>query len=278
MVQAGMSKSFTHDRASVECDPERVVGVEQRGFNAWPAQRTVLCGDWLLRAAQGHTKRANSANAQQPGARLGALLPQIEAFYERQGLPAIFRLSPLASPEADAQLAQAGYLLADPSLVMRAALTDMAPPANDQGWTLAIQAQPGTAWLQGFAQAGAVPEQHRQAHHHMLQSIAWPAAFASLQVGGGVGGGAGGEVAGFGLAVVERGCVGLYDIVITPALRGQGLGRALVHGLMHWGQTQGAQWAELQVRAPNMVARGLYESLGFQALYGYHYRLPASAL
>src|SRR5256885_5002540 len=83
-----------------------------------------------------------------------------------------------------------------------------------------------------------------------------------------MGGGAGGEVVGFGLAVVERGCVGLYDIVITPALRGQGLGRALVHGLMHWGQTQGAQWAELQVRAPNMVARGLYESLGFQALYG----------
>lgn len=274
MVQAGMSKSFTHAAVPAHCDAGTVVGVEQRGFNAWPAQRTVLCGDWLLRAAQGHTKRANSANAQQPGARLDALLPQIEAFYERQGLPAIFRLSPLASPEADAQLAQAGYLLADPSLVMRAALTDMAPPANDQGWTLAIQARPGTAWLQGFAEAGAVPEQHRQAHHHMLQSIAWPAAFASLQVGGGVGG----EVVGFGLAVVERGCVGLYDIVITPALRGQGLGRALVHGLMHWGQTQGAQWAELQVRAPNMVARGLYESLGFQALYGYHYRLPASAL
>src|SRR2546429_4264283 len=29
-----------------------------------------------------------------------------------------------------------------------------------------------SAWLQGFAQAGAVPDQHRQAHHHMLQSIA----------------------------------------------------------------------------------------------------------
>lgn len=273
MVQAGMSKSFTHACVPAHCDAGTVVGVEQRGFNAWPAQRTVLCGDWLLRAAQGHTKRANSANAQQPGACLGALLPQIEAFYERQGLPAIFRLSPLASPEADAQLAQAGYLLADPSLVMRAALTDMAPPTSDQGWTLSIQAQPGAAWLQGFAEAGAVPQQHRQAHHHMLQSIAWPAAFASLRVGGDVTG----EVVGFGLAVVERGCVGLYDIVITPALRGQGLGRALVHGLMHWGQTQGAQWAELQVRAPNVVARGLYESLGFQALYGYHYRLPASA-
>ncbi|KAF1037797.1 MULTISPECIES: GNAT family N-acetyltransferase [Delftia] len=269
MVQAGMSKSFAHDRASVDCDPETVVGVEQRGFNAWPAQRTVLCGDWLLRAAQGHTKRANSANAHQPGARLGALLAQIEAFYQRQGLPPVFRLSPLASPEADAQLAQAGYLLADPSLVMRAALADMAQPADEKGWTLAMDARPGAAWLQGFAEAGAVPPRHRQAHHHMLQSIAWPAAFATLRVGG--------EVAGFGLAVLERGCVGLYDIVIAPAMRGRGLGRALVCGLLHWGRTQGAQWAELQVRTPNRVARGLYESLGFHPLYAYHYRLPAAA-
>ncbi|XJC77714.1 GNAT family N-acetyltransferase [Delftia tsuruhatensis] len=132
-----------------------------------------------------------------------------------------------------------------------------------------MDARPGAAWLQGFAEAGAVPPRHRQAHHHMLQSIAWPAAFATLRVGG--------EVAGFGLAVLERGCVGLYDIVIAPAMRGRGLGRALVCGLLHWGRTQGAQWAELQVRAPNRVARGLYESLGFHPLYAYHYRLPAAA-
>ena len=77
--------------------------------------------------------------------------------------------------------------------------------------------------------------------------------------------------------VLERGCVGLYDIVIAPAMRGRGLGRALVCGLLHWGRTQGAQWAELQVRTPNRVARGLYESLGFHPLYAYHYRLPAAA-
>jgi ribosomal protein S18 acetylase RimI-like enzyme len=49
-----------------------------------------------------------------------------------------------------------------------------------------------------------------------------------------------------------------------------------VLGLLCWGRGQGAQWAQLQVREPNAAARGLYEGLGFQALYGYHYRLPAS--
>src|SRR5256885_7147322 len=75
-----------------------------------------------------------------------------------------------------------------------------------------------------------------------------------------MGGGAGGEVVGFGLAVVERGCVGLYDIVITPALRGQGLGRALVHGLMHWGQTQRSEEHTSELQSPcNLVCRLLLE-------------------
>lgn len=254
---------------SMHCDTETVLGMEQRGFNAWPALHSVLCGDWLLRAAQGHTKRANSANAQQPGARLGALLPQIEAFYARQGLPPIFRLSPLASREADIQLEQAGYLLADPSLLMRAALAELAQPAGRKGLDLIVEARPAAAWLHGFAHANAVPPEHGQVHCRMLQSIAWPAAFATLQVGG--------EPVGFGLAVLERGAVGLYDIVIAPQRRGLGLGRFLVQALLRWGREQGAQWAQLQVREPNRAARGLYESLGFQSVYDYHYRLRASA-
>jgi ribosomal protein S18 acetylase RimI-like enzyme len=151
---------------------------------------------------------------------------------------------------------------------MRAAVADLAAPAGPAGTDLLVQGQPTAAWLEGFAQANAVQPDHRPVHRRMLQSIAWPAAFATLQVDG--------EPVGFGLAVLERGTVGLYDIVIAPQRRGLGLGRALVLGLLCWGRGQGAQWAQLQVREPNAAARGLYEGLGFQALYGYHYRLPAS--
>lgn len=269
MVQADMSKSFTFDSAPLRCDAETLLGVEQRGFNAWPARHSVLCGDWLLRASHGYTKRANSANAHRPGARLDALLPQIEAFYARQGLPAIFRISPLASAAADAQLSRAGYQRADPSLLMRMALADTAAPGHGQGVSLDLEERPGQAWLQGFSQANALPVEHRQVHRHMLESIAWPAAFATLHVHG--------EAAGFGLAVLERAAVGLYDIVVTPALRGRGLGHLLVQGLSHWGRERGARWAELQVREPNLVARRLYEKRGFEVIYGYHYRLQAAA-
>ena len=40
-----------------------VLGLEERGFNAWPAPRNVYFGGWVFRLGGGYTKRANSANA-----------------------------------------------------------------------------------------------------------------------------------------------------------------------------------------------------------------------
>ena len=59
----------------------------------------------------------------------------------------------------------------------------------------------------------------------------------------------------WGLGVVERGYVGLYDIVVAPDLRGIGLGRRVVTSLMAWGCREGAHSAYLQVREENEIAR-----------------------
>ena len=44
---------------------------------------------------------------------------------------------------------------------------------------------------------------------------------------------------------------------------------------MAWGRSQGARHAWLQVLASNMVARRVYERLGFGTAYEYWYREPA---
>lgn len=239
--------------------------LEERAFNAWPARQTVLHGGWQWRLSGGFTKRANSANAVASGAAFEGQRTAAEAFYARHGLPAVFRISPLAPPEADTELAGAGYARFDPSLVLRAQLGCAASdPAVD------IASTPSAAWLDGFAAANGVALQHQPLHHAMVQSIALPAGFATLRLQG--------EPVAFGLAVVERGAVGLYDLVVAPARRGQGHGRALVAALLHWGQQAGASWAYLQVREQNEVARALYAALGFVPCYGYHYRLPPPPL
>jgi ribosomal protein S18 acetylase RimI-like enzyme len=254
-----------------------VLALEERGFNAWPAPRNVYFGGWVLRLGGGYTKRANSANAL--GGRrelradsINAWTPQrdfaevqaeAERFYAAAGQPTIFRLTPLAGAEPDLALAAAGYEKVDPCTVMTAPLAQAAAAAH-----VRVETGATPAWLNGVTAAQGVAPSHRAIHDRIVQSIALPAGFATAY--------AGGAAAGFGLCVVDRSAVGLFDIVVRPEFRGRGLGRRITGALMHWGRAAGAQSAYLQVFQANQVAIGLYESLGFRAAYPYHYRCRAA--
>lgn len=253
-----------------------ILGLEERGFTAWPAPRNVYFGGWVFRLGGGYTKRANSANAlggrrEMRADSINAWTPQrdfpdimaeAERFYAGHGQPAIFRLTPLAGAEADPLLAAAGYERLDPSTVMTSPLDAARPDAR-----VKLAPGPTPAWLNGIAAAQGVPPSHRLIHDRIVQTIAMPAAFATIYVGD--------AAAGFGLGVAERGAVGMFDIVVRPEFRGQGLGRALTCALMDWGREGGAKAAYLQVADANQIARRLYEALGFAPAYSYHYRRRA---
>lgn len=88
---------------------------------------------------------------------------------------------------------------------------------------------------------------------------------------------ASGSVVGF---LVQGGVAGLAElemVVAGAAMRGVGMGRALCVHAMQWAEEQGAQSMELEVRASNIVAIGLYASLGFhrQGTRKGYYRDPA---
>lgn len=65
-------------------------------------------------------------------------------------------------------------------------------------------------------------------------------------------------------ASLRRSHVRLLGIAIAPAWQGRGLGRTLMHRLLHWADRWGAVLRiELQVHADNERAIALYRSLGF---------------
>jgi ribosomal protein S18 acetylase RimI-like enzyme len=80
------------------------------------------------------------------------------------------------------------------------------------------------------------------------------------------------ETVAVGLSVLERGFVGIYDIVIDADLRNRGLGTQMMRHILHWGQTNGAHTAYLQVMLNNPPALHLYQKLGFREIYRYWYR------
>jgi ribosomal protein S18 acetylase RimI-like enzyme len=121
------------------------------------------------------------------------------------------------------------------------------------------------AWVRETAASYGGSKANDALLNGIVSRIRQPAAFAALDLDG--------EHVAWGLGVAERGWIGLYDIVVAPDLRGIGLGRRVVMSLMAWGRGEGATRAYLQVREDNVVARSLYEGLGFDLAYRYTHRI-----
>ncbi len=243
--------------------PAEIRNLELRAFQAWPALETQRNFGWIQRFSGGYTKRANSINAIEVGARFTPdVMAQLERPYRERGHPPIWRLTPLAPPEADAALADRGHRRIDTSLVQRAPL--------DERFTLdpevRIETVPRFHWLAGFEGLSPVAPHHREAMAQMLHSIAAPVGFASVDVDG--------EPLGFALGVVDGDHVGLFDVLVAPAARRRGIARKLTQSIGAWGRTHGARFAYLQVVAANLSALPLYAQLGFATVYSYAYRVP----
>ena len=232
-------------------------------FRAWPALHTLTTAGWIQRFANGYTKRANSINALEAKAPFSIeLRDALEQPYRTCGLPPIWRLTPLAPPEADPMLAALGYRRIEESLVQVAPLA--AHFAADPEVVLA--STPAPAWLARFAELSPVAPAHHETMTRMLTSIAAPVAFAQVEQAG--------RPVAFALGVADGDHVGLFDVLVAPEARRQGLARRLTKSIGAWGRVQGARSIYLQVVVTNAAARALYAELGFETIYSYAYRVP----
>ncbi len=243
-------------------DRALVAALEERLVNAWPSFEVEIMDGWLLRFAEGYSKRANSASPILPGATLDAAgVAHCRQAFEARGVPLCVRLTGLEAPEAAAALDAAGLVDFDPSLCLAADLDGSLAVAPE----VAIRLAPKPAWIAAAAEAYGGEKADGDKLGRIVRRIRQPAAFATFLLDG--------EPAAFGLAVAERGWVGLYDIVVAPDRRGLGIGRRLVTSLLAWGHGQGATRAYLQVRETNAVAIALYGQLGFRTAYAYRHRV-----
>lgn len=248
--------------------PDACWRLEERALNAWPALQTAHVEGWLLRFAEGFTKRANSACALPGAAALAGVLPEIEAQYRQRGIACCIRLTPFAPPGSAEHLASRGWRLFDETLIEVAPLAPAGPPSAPMGppieltWT----DRAGEAWIDGYAAASGRPDLRRDTLARMLDAIGQPVAFATLTDAG--------EPVSFGMAVRERGATGLFDIATAARHRGRGHARRLVSGLLAWGAAGGDHQVYLQVTASNAPALALYRGLGFAEAYRYLYAMP----
>jgi GNAT superfamily N-acetyltransferase len=238
--------------------------LEEISFNAWPAREQVRYDGWVLRFSQGYTKRANSVTPLYPGSLgLEAKIEYCQAAYRSRGLPPIFRLPELEGvQELDRLLERKGYRVLHPTQVLWQDLADW-----ELGlWEGVVLEQLSLeTWLAAYADFSVSQADKLWAHKDILQRITARRLFAAIPEAG--------KIVTVGLAVLEEGACGLFDIITAPEHRKQGFATRLVRGMLDWALERGAQSAYLQVMDVNQPALQLYGKLGFSKHYSYHYRL-----
>lgn len=240
--------------------------IEEAGLNAWPAHQHKLYDGWVLRFANGYTKRANSVNpVYESTLDLDGKIDFCEGIYRQMGLPPVFRLTPLAGGNLDLILSDRGYGKIDPTRVMTLDLKDLDFPEIQ---VVPMRELPLEQWMGVFSEISGSVVEKQPAHAEILRNIINPHITVALEISG--------KWVACGLGVLERDWFGLFDIVTHPDYRQQGLATQLVIGMLHWAQKQGALRAYLQVMEKNDPALSLYTKLGYVDGYRYWYRVPAT--
>ncbi len=243
--------------------------VEETCLNAWPALREIVLEGWLVRFAEGISRRLNSANPLSTKAAISdAVIAETEAFYRRHGLPAIFRVPSLCPPAVERALDERGYTAEGETCVLHGALDGLdatTDPVRDAGCARADK-----KWFPGDGGAAGLrsPTRRTPIAASLARSRSRPCSPRLARRGR--------------AARRDRlrhrsmtGCSATSSVVHRhPPAPPRPCPQDRHHPRRLLAQAQGATGAcSVQVVAENSPARALYDQIGLKTeLYRYHYR------
>jgi ribosomal protein S18 acetylase RimI-like enzyme len=230
-----------------------ILGLERLLAATWPAPETAELGGWLLRYAEGFSRRANSVLAlTAPEGGTDAALAAVEAWYDARGARPLVALAGAVTKRLDEELAARGWQAEGATAVM-------------------------TKTLGGVAYQGEAAIADAPSRELLEQEGRGRPDIAARIFGSGPGRGyaeirRGGALAARGRGAIAGDLVAITSIGTLPAFRRQGLGTEILHALEAWGHADGARRAALQVETDNEAAIAMYTRLGYAERYRYYYR------
>jgi ribosomal protein S18 acetylase RimI-like enzyme len=232
-------------------------------MNAWPSLQTVLYDGWVIRMANGYTKRANSVNPlYQSAIGLDEKIAYCKNLFTKRSLPVIYKLVECeAHKNIDKRLEALQYEQIDITSVQ--INNDIKTVAKIPDGII-INNDFSGAWIDGLVDCNNINIKHVETIKLMLKNITGETVVVHKEIDG--------EFAGCGFGVIENGYVGIFDIVVKESRRGHGYGEEIVQSILSQAGKAGAERSYLQVVNKNTIAKNLYKKLGYTESYKYWYR------
>lgn len=230
---------------------------------AWPAPERHDLGEWVLRAADGVTQRANSVWPRGTAAEPQDALREAIQWYRKRRLPLIFQVADTpANSGLNGLLDAQGYTRQSETLIMaRPAGTGIHGPA---GAGVEILSAPNAEWLDlWWSVDGRGGEAARETARVIVTGC--PALYALARDDDGA-------PAAVGRLALVDGTGGIYCMATSPSHRRRGYAATVLQALLAEGAARDVEHFWLLVTEANSGARQLYQRAGFGEAGRYRYR------
>ena len=202
--------------------------IEDMSLNAWPSHKMELYDGWILRFSYFYTHRTNSV--EQFGTSTlpwREKIPYCEQVYKRLGTPAIFKISPLVSPDFDYMLENRGYSVQHITNVMTVDLDNAVLDASVTDVLFSNEIP--DFWIHSlFDLKRTTNPIHRSVVPSMYRAILKETVCASITKNG--------EIIATGLGILDRDYIGIYAIHVREDYRRRGYARQICTGLLNEGK------------------------------------------
>ena len=249
--------------------------VEKLAMNAWPAEVVEPLDGWRMRWHRAPSRRVNSVwpNEWEGQIPLAIKLERVEFFYALREQLARYQICPAAQPAGLDEILEArGYTVdartavqvAEVRKVLERLRPSLLPPMGEERKDIQVFEMLTDEWLEGYCLAQDASLNQMSYRRLALSLVQEPSVYVLVQVDG--------QDAAVGRGVLEQDWLGVFGMSTRAEFRRRGLATSVLSTLARWAQEHGAGQMYLQVMENNPGAKALYENVGFETLYHYHYR------
>ncbi|WP_052675855.1 GNAT family N-acetyltransferase [Paenibacillus sp. IHBB 10380] len=191
--------------------------IEEYSLNAWPALQNFVYDGWLLRFANGYTKRSNSISPIYDTNELNIQekIKSCENIYTDVGLDTIFKVTPFVNPvNIDCILEGLGYYIVEPSSVQTVDLSEIEESLLNDA---IVSTEINNEWVEILTKFKNLTDSNVRITKELLSKSYLMKGFFILYVDS--------VPVACGVGVIEGNYVGLYDIITDSKYRNQGYGK-----------------------------------------------------